>query len=192
MTSDAAVAQRCRVMRLHGIDRDAFSRFTDNSAGWRYDVVAPGFKYNLPDLAAALGRQQLKHADQNREKRAKIAERYSREFSDLPARLPPDGAPDLHSWHLYVLRLPGNCGVTRQALEDVIAARGIGYSMHYTPLHRFTYWRELSGLTDADLPVASEHGDTAISLPIFPAMRAEEVSQVIAAVRHAFDVAGSR
>jgi dTDP-4-amino-4,6-dideoxygalactose transaminase len=182
VTKDPEIAKRCRVMRLHGIDRDAFSRFTGKSAQWRYDVVAPGFKYNLNDMAAALGREQLKTAEACRLRRQRVAETYQRAFMRLPVLLPAMGESDIHAWHLYALRLPTSCGVTRDDLEARFAERRIGYSMHYTPLHRLTYWRDTYGLSDRDFPVASAHGDAGISLPIFSAMRDEEVEEVIDAV----------
>lgn len=188
VTRDPAIAKRCRVMRLHGIDRDAFQRFSGNSAQWRYDVIAPGFKYNLPDMAAALGREQLKTAEINRARREAVAERYARAFQNLPVVLPALPTPDIHSWHLYILTLPPACGVARESLEQAFNARKIGYSMHYTPLHRLTYWRARFALRDEDFPMASAHGDTALSLPIFAAMRDEEVNEVIGAVTALFKV----
>jgi dTDP-4-amino-4,6-dideoxygalactose transaminase len=186
VTKDAAIAKRCRVMRLHGIDRDAFARFTGNSAQWRYDVIAPGFKYNLPDMAAALGREQLKNAELNRQKREVVAKCYTQAFGGLPVELPAFATSDVHSWHLYVLRLRSDSQVTRDMLEEALHARKIGYSMHYIPLHRMTYWRERFGLRDEDFPAASQHGDMALSLPIFAAMRDQEIDAVIDAVTALF------
>jgi dTDP-4-amino-4,6-dideoxygalactose transaminase len=186
VTSDPEIAKRCRVMRLHGIDRDAFARFTGKSAQWKYDVVAPGFKYNLPDMAAALGREQLKFASGNQVKRQKIADQYYKHLSDLPLQLPAQDEGEMHAWHLFALLPHPSSGKTRSDFEDVFQARGIGYSVHYTPLHRLTYWKERYNLSDDNFPVASAHGDNTISLPIFSAMRDDEVLEVIDAVRSVF------
>jgi dTDP-4-amino-4,6-dideoxygalactose transaminase len=188
VTSDPALAKRCRVMRLHGIDRDAFQRFTGKSAQWRYDVVAPGFKYNLTDIAAALGREQLKFAEQNRLLRQKVAESYQSAFSDLPLKLPVHGGKNTHAWHLYPVQFLASSGVIRDHAEAVLTERGVGYSMHYTPLHRLTYWKEQYTLDDRSFPVASRHGETSLSLPIFSAMKKQEVEEVILAVRAIFGV----
>ncbi len=180
VTRDAALAKRCRVMRLHGLDRDAYARFNGNSAQWRYDVIAPGFKYNLTDIAAALGREQLRCAESLRVCRQAVAERFTAAFAKLPIRLPVHApANEVHSWHLYPIRIPSGANICRGDFEAGLMARNIGYSVHYTPLHRMTYWNALYQLDDRSFPVASDHGDTTISLPIFSAMTDTEVEEVI-------------
>lgn len=186
VTSDPEIAKRCRVMRLHGIDRDAFARFTGKSAQWKYDVIAPGFKYNLPDMAAALGREQLKFASVNQEKRQYVADQYFKQLSDLPLKLPAYDKAETHAWHLFPLLPEVNSGKVRADFEEVFQARGIGYSVHYTPLHRLTYWKERYGLTDERFPIASAYGDNTISLPIFSAMKEAEILEVVDAVRSVF------
>ena len=183
VTRDKALAKRCRVMRLHGMDRDAFARFTGQSGQWRYDVIAPGFKYNLTDIGAALGREQLRFAEPKRAQRQRIAERYLAELADLPLILPTAGQGDLHAWHLFPLRLTGAAPIHRDALAEAFSQREIGYSVHYTPLHRMTYWKERYDLTDAAFPVASAHGDSTLSLPLFSDMRQDEADEVIAALK---------
>ncbi|MXP40262.1 UDP-4-amino-4,6-dideoxy-N-acetyl-beta-L-altrosamine transaminase [Altererythrobacter soli] len=184
VTSDEAVAQRCRVMRLHGIDRDAFRRFQGDSSTWNYDIIAPGFKYNLPDIAAALGRRQLARAEAMRERRAAIAARYHEKLSSLPLELPP-GAPagDKHAWHLYPVRLTADTPTKRSDLEAALAAAQIGYSVHYTPLHRMSYWRERYGLSDDRFPVATDYFRRCLSLPIFSDMRIDEADEVVSVIR---------
>lgn len=186
VSANPAIIKRAKVMRLHGIDRDAFQRFTTNSSQWQYDVIAPGFKYNMTDVAAALGRHQLQRADQLYQRRHAIAMRYNEALADLPVKLPPAGTADrLHSWHLYVIRITDSAPVSRDALLERLSEQGIGFSVHYRPLHRLTYWRERYALDDTHFPVASEHADTCATLPLFPAMSDEEVERVVQAVRTA-------
>jgi dTDP-4-amino-4,6-dideoxygalactose transaminase len=186
VSSDPKLIKRAKVMRLHGIDRDAFQRFTTMSSQWQYDVVAPGFKYNMTDVAAALGRQQLRRAERFYERRHAIARQYNTAFSDLPVLLPPsDGSERLHSWHLYVLHLEDSAPLSRENFLEYLTAQGIGFSVHYRPLHRLTYWRERYNLSDSQFPVASRHADTCVSLPLFPAMSELEVDRVIQVVRAA-------
>jgi dTDP-4-amino-4,6-dideoxygalactose transaminase len=184
VTRDHDLAKRCRIMRLHGIDRDAFQRFTGNSSQWQYDVVAPGFKYNLTDIAAAFGREQLKFAETHRARRQHIAEFYRAAFSDLPLILPAHGdRMNVHAWHIYPVRIDRSSGLSRQALEHALQSSNIGYSMHYTPLHRLTYWKEICQVQDDMFPVSSLHGDTTLSLPIFSVMKDEEMEEVVHVVR---------
>lgn len=186
VSDDPKLIKRSKVMRLHGIDRDAFQRFTTNASQWQYDVIAPGFKYNMTDVAAALGRQQLKRSDRLYRRRHAIAQRYNEAFADLPVRLPPADTPErLHSWHLYILRLQARAPMNRGQFLDHLTANGIGFSVHYQPLHRLTYWHERYGLSDNQFAVASEHADTCVTLPLFPAMTDAEIDRVIEVVRAA-------
>ncbi|RUM98894.1 DegT/DnrJ/EryC1/StrS family aminotransferase [Pseudaminobacter arsenicus] len=187
VTADDSVAQRCRTMRLHGIDRDAFRRFQGDSAGWRYDIVAPGFKYNLTDIAAALGRTQLARALDMRARRAESAAAYRKGLAGLPIELPPDAADgDMHAWHLFPIRLTLDAPIKRQDLETALNTAGIGYSVHYTPLHRMSYWHGRYGLGDNRFPVATSYFERCLSLPLFSAMRPDEVEEVITVIRNAF------
>lgn len=183
VTRDAAVAARCRVMRLHGISRDAFDRYVSTKPSWQYDVVAPGYKYNLTDLAAAIGIHQLRKADAFQARRAAIAARYDAAFAGLPVLLPPH-APDgdTHSWHLYVLRLKDDAPVDRNTFIELMAARGVGCSVHFIPLHLQPYWRDAYGLRSDDFPHAQATYRAAVSLPIYTRMSDAEVDRVIAAV----------
>lgn len=186
VTANEAVAQRCRVMRLHGIDRDAFRRFQGDSAAWAYDIVAPGFKYNLTDMGAALGRKQLERAFDMRDRRTAIADAYRQALGELPLELPP--APpgnDLHAWHLFPIRLAAAAPIDRPGLEAALNAAGIGYSVHYTPLHRMTYWKERYSLSDNRFPVATSYFERCLSLPIFSSMTQDEVQQVVSVIRDA-------
>ncbi len=184
VTSSEAIAERARTMRLHGISRDVFGRYTSATPAWRYEVVAPGFKYNLTDPAAAMGRVQLRRTNAMRDRRASIARMYTEAFADLPLDTPPDAVTgDRHAWHLYVIRLHPDAPVMRDDFIDVMAARGVGCSVHFIPLHLHPFWRSEYGLEDHHFPVASAEYAKAVSLPIFSAMTDEQVHRVIDAVR---------
>jgi dTDP-4-amino-4,6-dideoxygalactose transaminase len=153
VTRDEKLADRARVMRLHGMNRDAFDRFTAKVPSWYYEVVAPGFKYNLTDIAAALGLHQLAKAERFAAARRAIAQQYDAGLAGLPVILPPQPLPgDEHPWHLYVLRLRPEARLGRDALIEALFARGIGCSVHYIPLHQHPYWRDRYALAAADVP----------------------------------------
>ena len=184
ITRDAELATRMRTMRLHGINRDAFDRFTSTSPAWFYEVVAPGFKYNLTDIAAAIGIEQLKRLDGMAAQRNALAERYFEKLESLPLILParPRGQ-DQHAWHLFVVRLSDH---TEHGRDDVIrelSARGIGTSVHYTPLHRHPYWRERYGLQAESFPEAERAYLRMITLPLYSRMTEADVDRVAAALK---------
>ena len=184
VTADDALAARMRVMRLHGISRDAFDRFTSKTPAWYYEVVAPGFKYNLTDIAAALGRVQLQRLPAFVQRREHLAARYLRELQGLPLILPAaPAAGDTHAWHLFVLRLSDAACVTRDAVIQALADAGIGTSVHYVPLHRQPYWRERYGLRPEQFPQADQAYQRMFSIPLFTAMSDVEQGRVIAALR---------
>jgi dTDP-4-amino-4,6-dideoxygalactose transaminase len=178
VTRDAALAKRARVMRLHGFDRDAFDRFS--SGKWAYDVVAPGYKYNMTDMAAALGLHQLKKASWFREERAKVARQYLDRLAGLPLDLPIDAAAgDMHSWHIFIVRVRDDALVNRDRLFELLGKAGITCSVHYTPLHRFRYWRETYGLSAEQFPGAERAGSSAITLPLYVEMPQEQIDHVV-------------
>jgi len=186
VTRDAALAKRAQVMRLHGMSRDAFDRFTAQVPSWYYEIVAPGFKYNLTDIAAAIGLQQLKKAHAFAQRRTQIARRFNAAFARLPvlaAPEPPSG--ELHAWHLYPLRLRDDAPIGRDALIERLFARGIGCSVHYIPLHQQPYWRERYGLTAAMFPHSQRVYERQLSLPIYTRMSDADVERVVDAVRGA-------
>ncbi|MBS0508181.1 MAG: DegT/DnrJ/EryC1/StrS family aminotransferase [Proteobacteria bacterium] len=183
VTRNPALAERMRVMRLHGINRDAFDRFTSKTPAWYYEVVAPGFKYNLTDIAAALGLVQLQRLPQFLERRQHLAARYQAKLAGLPLVLPAEAPPgDVHSWHLYVLRLAPGARLSRDALIQALSERGIGTSVHYVPLHRHPYWRDRYGLAPEQFPQADAAYQAMLSLPLFTAMSDAEQDRVIAAL----------
>lgn len=184
MVRSEEMAQRMRTMRLHGISRDVFNRYQSTVPAWRYDVVAPGFKYNLPDTAAAMGRVQLGRAVEMRDRRRAIAHRYLDAFRDLPVDLPlvPDD-PENHAWHLFMLRIDAaTAGMHRDEFINRMSEEGVGTSVHFIPLHLHPYWKEACGATDADFPVATREFERAVSLPIFSSMTEGDVGKVIGAV----------
>jgi dTDP-4-amino-4,6-dideoxygalactose transaminase len=184
VTRHEKVAERCRVMRLHGISRDAFDRYSSTEPAWQYEVVAPGFKYNLTDLAASIGIQQLKKAWDFQRRRAEIAARYDAGLSDQPVILPPKPpAGDVHSWHLYVIRLDDSVGISRDEFIKEMAARGIGCSVHFIPLHLHPYWRETYKLQPHDFPAAWQAYRDAVSLPLYTKMTEADQTRVIEAVK---------
>jgi dTDP-4-amino-4,6-dideoxygalactose transaminase len=179
VTRDPALAERIKVMRLHGISRDAFDRFTSKRPGWYYEVVAPGFKYNLTDIAAALGIQQLRRAHGFRRCRERIAQWYDAALAGLPLTLAPRAAAgDLHSWHLYVVRLNDDARVGRDAFIDALYAAGIACSVHYTPLHLQPYWRERYRLSAAQFPHSQRAFERLVSLPMYSRMVQSDVQRV--------------
>ncbi|MGI9356104.1 MAG: DegT/DnrJ/EryC1/StrS family aminotransferase, partial [Rhizobiaceae bacterium] len=137
VTGDRKLAARARQMRLHGIDSDVFKRFTDTRASWQYDVIAPGFKYNMTDLAASLGLCQLRRVEEFRHIRQRLASRYTDDLAGLPLTLPPCPCEgDTHSWHLYVVRLTNDAPCNRDHLIYEMKKRGVRTSVHYRPLHK--------------------------------------------------------
>ncbi|KST63643.1 DegT/DnrJ/EryC1/StrS family aminotransferase [Mastigocoleus testarum] len=184
VTRHPEVAKRARIMRLHGINRDAFDRYTSTKPSWHYEVVAPGFKYNMTDIAASLGIHQLKKAWLLQKKRAAIANRYDAELKGLPLHLPAKVVnDDIQSWHLYVIRLDDSAKVSRNTFIEQLAAKGVGCSVHYIPLHLHPYWRDTYKLRSEDFPCASYAYERIVSLPIYTKMTPAEQTRVIEAVK---------
>jgi dTDP-4-amino-4,6-dideoxygalactose transaminase len=176
-------ADRMRVMALHGISRDAWKRYTAEGT-WYYEILAPGFKYNLTDVAAAMGLVQLTRVGRMLERRAAIAARYDEAFGGLEAlellRCPPDRTS---ARHLYVIKLvPPALRIERNAFIDELKRRGVGASVHFIPLHVHPYYRDTFGYRPDSLPVAHDLYLRSISLPFFSAMTDRQVERVIEAV----------
>ena len=183
VTRDAALAARMQVMRLHGINRDAFDRFTSRTPAWYYEIVAPGFKYNMTDMAGALGRVQLKRLHAFLQRRQQLAARYLHALRDLPLVLPADApAGDLHAWHLFVLRLSDAATITRDEVIQRLSDAGISTSVHYVPLHRQPYWRDRYQLRPEQFPVADMAYQRMFSIPLFTAMSDAEQERIITAL----------
>jgi len=191
VTRNAALAKRIKTMRLHGMNRDAFDRFTAKVPSWYYEIVAPGFKYNLTDIAAAMGIHQLRRTRAFHARRAEIAQAYHAAFASLPLVTPPDApAGDMHAWHLYPLRLGdaapiGRPGMNRDVLIEQLFAAGIGCSVHYIPLHMQPYWRDRYALRAESFPHSQHAYERMLSLPIYTRMTDADVQRVAGVVRHA-------
>lgn len=186
VTRHPEIAERAKVMRLHGINRDAFDRFTAKVPSWYYEIVAPGFKYNLTDIAAALGLQQLKRLRGFQHRREQLATRYGQMLHGLPLTLPPKAPQgDQHAWHLYAVRLREDARATRDQVIATLSERGIGTSVHYVPLHRHPYWRERYQLTPAMFPHSDAAYQSMLSLPLFTAMSDADQDRVIGALHEA-------
>jgi dTDP-4-amino-4,6-dideoxygalactose transaminase len=186
VTRDAALAERARVMRLHGMSRDAFDRFTAKVPSWYYEIVAPGFKYNLTDIAAALGLHQLARIEAFQQRRVELAAAYREALAGLPLILPPEpSAGDRHAWHLYVVRLADDARIGRDVLIEQLYADGVGCSVHYIPLHRHPYWRERYDLRDEDFPRSQHAFERMVSLPLYTRMTDADVARVAASLRRA-------
>ena len=183
VTRHPALAERMRVMRLHGMSRDAFDRFSAKTPAWYYEIVAPGFKYNMTDVAAAMGVEQLARLPQFVQRRQYLAARYQAQLAGLPLVQPADApAGDTHAWHLYVVRLVPGARAGRDEIIQALSDRGIGTSVHYVPLHRQPYWRDRYQLTPARFPHAEAAYQCMLSLPLFTAMHDTDQDRVIGAL----------
>jgi dTDP-4-amino-4,6-dideoxygalactose transaminase len=185
VSGDPAIASRVAIMRSHGIDRAVWSRYTDRRASWYYEVVEPGFKYNLPDLLAAVGRVQLTRAWDLLEKRRHIAAQYNASFSgDERFIIPPTGSANAQ--HLYPLGLKlENLALSRDTLIEKLQEGGIGVSVHFIPLHSMPYYRKRHNLVPEDFPESLKRFKGVISLPIWPGMQTAQVERVIAMIKSA-------
>jgi perosamine synthetase len=183
VTDSEELMARMRVMALHGLSRDAWERYS-GGANWDYRIVAPGFKYNMTDVAAALGLGQLARAEQMRVRREAITERYRELLGGVEElELPPVEPDRVHSWHLFAVRLRLDrlrCG--RDEFVDQLRQRGIGFSVHWRPLHLHPYYEGL-GWLPGHCPAASAVWQRLVSLPLFPSMTEEEVDRVVEVVK---------
>jgi dTDP-4-amino-4,6-dideoxygalactose transaminase len=195
-TDNDAIAERCRIMALHGISKDAWKRYTAEGS-WYYEIVAPGYKYNLTDIASGLGLAQLAKANRMAQRRQDIAQAYHQAFSSVPALQTPaligaqcsgcqcesDMPRCSHAWHLYMLRLHLNrLSIDRAGFFDELKQRNIGASVHFIPLHLHPYYRETYGYRPEDFPVAYREFQREISLPVYSKMSDQDVQDVIDAV----------
>jgi dTDP-4-amino-4,6-dideoxygalactose transaminase/lipopolysaccharide/colanic/teichoic acid biosynthesis glycosyltransferase len=182
-TENDAWADRMRIMRLHGISKDAWKRYTAEGT-WKYEILAPGFKYNLTDMQAAMGLTQLAKCHRMWARRNEMAQRYTDAFQPLDAFEVPSVRSDVqHAWHLYVLRVcPGVLSIHRDRLIEELKQRGIGTSVHFIPLHTHPYYRNRWRYRQGDFPVAEDYFDRCISLPLYPAMSYEDQTRVIDAI----------
>jgi len=172
-------AERIKLMRSHGINRTIWDRYTDKHASWQYDVVAEGYKCNLPDILSAIGRVQLQKAEDFYRKRKSIAERFTRAFAHYDFfQVPPDGIGN--AWHLYLLRIvPETLSIGRDEFARALQDRGLGISVHFIPHFELTFLKERYNLRAQDFPNAAAHYAQSISLPFWPDMSDEDVQYTI-------------
>jgi perosamine synthetase len=181
-TNSDEIADRLKMLRLHGISRDAWKRYTGEGT-WRYDVFDAGFKYNSTDIASSIGMAQLAKLDLMNDRRTLIARRYSEAFAECDSIIPYRIAADCQSsWHLYPLRLnPDVLSISRDQFIDELKLRGIHASVHFIPLYRFTYYKQFCK-GPADYPGSEWIFERTLSLPIYPGMNDEEIDYVISTV----------
>ncbi len=206
VTDDDAIAERARVMSLHGISHDAWNRYTA-SGSWYYEIEAPGYKYNMTDIAAALGLAQLDRAEELFAARRELAAWYAGRLGDSDVsdlvELPLDSKDGSHAWHLYVIRLQlDRLSIDRARVIDGLKDLGIGTSVHFIPLHMHPYYRRRWDMTPKQYPIATGEYGRVISLPIWPGMSSAEIDRVVAGLevvlgaarrgRHVGSVRGDR
>jgi perosamine synthetase len=184
-TDNPEIAARARMMSLHGLSRDAWNRYSAEGS-WYYEILSPGFKYNLTDIAAALGLAQLKKCDRFWKTRERYAALYHEGFRDMPEIVCPQASTNVqHAWHLYVIQLElDRLRITRNEFIRRLQQAGIGCSVHFIPLHLHPYYRDTCGYRPDDLPVASKLFQRVLSLPLYSKMAEADVARVIEIVRH--------
>jgi len=183
VTRNKDISNRVKQMRLHGISRDAFDRFTSTMPSWHYEVIAPGYKYNLTDIAASIGIHQLKKVKRFQARRQEIAFYYNEHLKSLPLTLPPMPlSGDIHSWHLYVIQLDKGLSISRERFIELMYENGIGCSVHYIPLHLHPYWRDSYKLTPEMFPVSQRLYEQSVSLPIYSKMTDDDMDKVVSTV----------
>lgn len=185
VTDDENIYKRAKIMRLHGINRDVWERFTSNKSSWEYDIVAPGFKYNMPDINAAVGLAQLEKANYFRDQRQRCASYYFQEFDnfqfiDLPVCM---GPIENHSWHLFPIIIRPDAPVSRNEFILQMENAGIGTSVHYKPLHRMTYYKETYHLNPDDFPNTERIWNGTVSLPIYPDLTDSDLNYICETIK---------
>ena len=183
LTGPQDLIETARMLSLHGMSRDAYDRYSSDGS-WKYDVVAPGFKYNMTDLQAALGLQQLRHLNGMQRRRHAIVEQYDSAFGPLQELETPYERPHVRSaWHIYLMRLRREqLRIDRDAFVTELRKRNIGASVHFIPIHLFSYYRDRYGFRPEEFPVASREFERILSLPLSPVHTHEDVEDVIQAV----------
>lgn len=185
VTKNKDMVKRIKTMRLHGIDRDAYDRYTSEKPAWYYEIVAPGYKYNMSDIMASMGIHQLKKAESMKARRCEIAMRYTEALQRLPLTLPYLPAEDEdNAWHLYPVHIRKDAPVMRdEFIKQMSFSAKIGCSVHFIPLHLQPYYRDKYGLTPQMFPCATKAFESEVSLPIYPKMTDEDVEYVIEQIR---------
>lgn len=187
VTTGAELAKKMSRLRLHGIDRHVWDRYhARGPAAWEYDITVKGYKYNMPDTAAALGRVQLGKTAAHRDRRGTIASAYLNGFNDCDFLILPSGRPEDsdHSWHLFIVRInPRNLSIDRDEYIRRLMEAGIGVSVHYKPLHLMSYYKKLYGFKPSDFPESLKVFKTCFSLPLYPGLSDEQVGFIVRKVK---------
>jgi len=190
VTNNEEIYKRVKIMRLHGINRDIWDRFSAKVPSWEYDVIEAGFKYNMPDINAAIGIGQLEQAETLRKERQKVAEYYFEHLSDIESiDLPLCYVPvQDHAWHLFPIVLNSKAKVERNRFIELMSTAGIGTSVHYKPLHQMTYYKEKYNLLSKDYPNAEMTWLGNVSLPIYPYMNGSDLQYICGTIHKILDV----
>ena len=183
LTGKSELIEEARLWSLHGMDRDAWKRYSSEGS-WYYEVIRPGFKYNMPDISAAIGIQQLKKLPMFQARRLEIVRRYNEAFSKFEELQIPIGRPEVeHAWHLYVIRLNlSRLKINRNQFIEELKVRNIGTSVHFIPVHLHPYYRDKYGYKPEDFPIAYREYQRIVSLPLYPKVTDQDVEDVIEAV----------
>ncbi len=183
-TEDQDLAEKMRILRLHGISQDAWKRYTDKGS-WYYEVLLPGYKYNMTDLQAALGLHQLARQEEFLRVRERYARIYAEAFADLPEiRAPFVKSHVRHAWHLYIVQLDlQRLTIDRGEFIEALRRENVGASVHFIPLHLHPFYQGRYGLQRGDFPVAETAYEGIVSLPLYPRMTEEDVNDVVQAVK---------
>ncbi|PQQ29160.1 DegT/DnrJ/EryC1/StrS family aminotransferase [Photorhabdus hindustanensis] len=179
------IIKRAKVMRLHGISKDAFDRYQSKTPAWYYEVIEPGYKYNMPDICAAIGIHQLQKIDAFQKKREAMAKFYDNELKNLPITLPtrPKEPNSQHAWHLYAIRLNNKVKISRDDFIMKMAEKNIGCSVHFIPLHKQPIWRNTYSLDKNNFPVAEESFKNIVSIPLYTRMTKEDQIYVVNTIK---------
>lgn len=185
VTNDENIFRRVKLMRLHGIDHDIWERFTNHKTHWEYDIVAPGYKYNLPDINAAIGLAQLERADYFRSERQRCAAFYIDKLQDIRTLDLPSctGPMEHHAWHLFPIIIKPEAPVSRNEFIQMMANQGIGTSVHYKPLYRMQYYKDTYKLNPQDFPNTEKIWNGTVSLPIYPGLKNSELKYICQTIK---------
>jgi len=177
-TNDEEIARKIELLREHGMTRSALAR--EETSTWYYDVVDLGYNYRLNEVQAALGISQLKRVEEINKRRIAAAHYYSHELKEIEGIIPPYEAKErTHVYHLYAIRVTGRYGIDRNELYRRLSAKGIGLSVHYTPLHLLTFYKQNLGYKKGDFPNAEKVSDEILSLPLFPKISKSQIDYVV-------------
>ncbi len=186
-TNDPELADRIRKFAFFGIDKEVWERY-GKKQGWQYDIILPGFKYNMSDVLATIGRVQLKQLDRFNLKRSEIADFYKKSLSGLEdcISLPPETADTVHNWHLFPIRLD-KTEKTREGLIEYLTEKQIGSSVHFIPLHLFSYYQKAWGYKPGDFPVVEKIFKNIVSIPLYPGLTDGDQERIVSAIYGFFD-----